>query len=78
MSKEDSGAKAETAKSEKPKDEKIFNAKSMCDGNLRMPKVLRENIAFLKPHVNVEFEILDNKPDSVSLKISEVNLSKAT
>lgn len=73
MSKNSSGAK----EPEKPKEEvKIFKAKSMIDGDLRMPKALREKITFLKPHVSVTFEILDNKPDSVTLKISEINLRK--
>ena len=73
MSKKTSG----NAEPEKPKEEvKIFKAKSMIDGDLRMPQALRKKIKFLKPHINVTFEILENKPDSVTLKISKVNLNK--
>ena len=65
-------------KVEKPKEEdvKIFKAKSMTDGDLRMPKSLRAKITWLKPHVDVTFEIVEISNNSVTLKISKTNWNK--
>jgi len=60
------------AKSEKPeKEQKTFKAKSMVDGDVRMPKSLRQKIAWLNGHINVTFEVLELKPNSITLKISK-------
>lgn len=55
----------------KPEEIKIFKAKSMVDGDLRMPKSLRVKITWLKNHTDVNFEILKLNNSSITLKISK-------
>lgn len=62
-----SGAKDEKANEEV----KIFPAKSMVDGDLRMPKALRKKINWLKNHTDVTFEIVGAGKNTITLKISK-------
>lgn len=55
----------------KPEEVKVFKAKSMTDGDLRMPKALRAKIKWLKPHTNVTFEIIELDNSGVILKITK-------
>lgn len=62
-----------TGKHEEKKAEeaKVFKAKSMTDGDLRMPKSLRARIKWLKPHTPVTFEIVELGNDHVLLDITK-------
>ena len=63
----------ETPKSEKPKEEdvKIFKAKSMTDGDLRMPSALRKKIGWLNAHTDVVFTIVTLDANSITLEIKK-------
>lgn len=55
----------------KPEETKIFNVKSMVDGDLRLPKKLRQRIKWLGNHTDVVIEIVGNSKDSITLKFSK-------
>ena len=64
--------KKEAKKVVKPVDVKKFTAKSMTDGDLRMPSALRKRINWLKNHTPVTFEIIAEGNDSITLEIRKV------
>lgn len=62
----------EKPKSEKPKEDvKVFKAKSMTDGDLRMPSALRKRIKWLNAHTDVTFEIVALDANSITLEIKK-------
>lgn len=70
MAKKKDSGQPEEKKAEKPEEEqKVFKAKSMTDGDLRMPKALRAKIPWLKSHTDVTIEIITLGNDSITLEI---------
>lgn len=63
----------EKTEDEKPKEEdvKVFKAKSMNDGDLRMPSALRKRIKWLNGHTDVTFTIVALGTNSITLEISK-------
>jgi len=65
------GNEATGKQEERTEEVKVFKAKSMTDGDLRMPKALRAKIAWLKPHTPVTFEIIELDNSGAILKITK-------
>lgn len=70
--KDEEKPKPEKAKAEtKEEDVKIFKAKAMVDGDLRMPSALRKKIKWLNGHMDVTFTIVALGTNSITLEISK-------